>query len=229
MVVDRMRIFSHKKPHHSSGWIALSFGALTALVQQMDSPSDLPIYVFLTLTVIFAALAIFDWCRQFFPKRKLPIALKSSGHLLRSTLDSEISESFANAIIECDKELFGQTLRITYAHKHWGTNEKIKISQTIFGTLSLSDFGKQKTAVIVVARKCLALDFGVRAPSLHHINFILADKILSGLDVGEYNQVDIVFAHDDYESVRKTLWVSVKGHIFFKKPEGWPNDETREP
>ena len=218
-----MKILSRKKSGNSLNFLTVAFGSLTVLVEQMDN-SELTVRVFLFLTILFSFLAIFDWARQFFPKPKLPISIKSGQIKIKSTNQKGVSENPATVIISCTDELLGKELRVTYEHRYWHERDSKRTSQTMHGKILMSDVGEQQSIILKALRE-KKFDFGNRF-GIDSIEFTLADEVLKGLDIGKYNQIDVVFGHDDYKPVRKRLWIGPNAMVQFHKPESWPNEKT---
>ena len=218
-----MKILSRKKSGNSLNLLTVAFASLTVWVEQMDN-SELTVRVFLSLTILFAFLAIFDWARQFFPKPELPISVKSGQMTVKSSDQKGVSENPATVIISCADELLGKELRVTYEHRYWHDRDSKRTSQTMHGKILMSDVGEQQTIILKALRE-LRFDFGKRF-GINSIEFTLANEVLKGLDIGKYNQIDVVFGHDDYKAVRKRLWIGRNGIVQFHQPESWPNEET---
>ena len=211
--------------------LGISSGAFLAMLgfglAVFDNP---PIYVHVALVVglVLSGIAfIYSWVSYFMPSKakELPILFKSINITPEDTIDAHISisERTFQAKLDSSEEIRGENIFVEYHHQYSQDGVTYKKSNTVFADLRLSSSGEQLLEVITSRRTTQALGKGFK---LYNVLLNLADKTLPMTELGKFNIFDIVFSHEDYSPVKKTVWINSRGQIFQNKPESWENANT---
>ena len=198
------------------------FGFLAIVAGMLESVPQFVVNLLWVATAISGIWLVSSLIRAIMPKEKLPMSFEVIHHERRSTANPNLSETTFKAEIKSLKVLSGSKINVEYHHKYSRDGREFKKSITFIAELPLSSSGEQIEEVIVALKT--KPDFG-KGFQLNGIKFILADKTLEGLQIGNFNVIDILFAHPDFITTKKRVWISGRGHIYTSKPEEWPNGE----
>ena len=198
-----------------------------------DVPNQAVVLIWAITAVSFVWL-IWSVIMRFRPEQSLPISFKSLNIIGRgytvqpdSKIDAHLSLSDRTfqAKIESLKEVHGKTITVEYHHRYSQDGLGYKRANTVFAELRLSSSGEQLLEVITSRRTTQAFGKGFK---LYNVLLNLADKTLPMIELGKFNIFDIVFSHEDYLPVKKTVWINSRGQIFQNKPKSWPNEKTNQ-
>ena len=197
-------------------------GLLAIVAGMLDSVPQFAVILLWAATAISFLWLVSSFFRVMMPKQLLPMSFDVMHHERRSIANANLSETTFKAQIKSLKVLSGGNINVEYHHEFSRDGKEFKKSITSMAQLPLSASGEQVEEVIVALKTKPAFGKGFQ---LHGIKFVLADKTLEGLQIGNFNVVDILFAHPDFITTKKRVWINGRGHIYTSKPEEWPNEE----